>query len=462
MRVQTQYTIAEGGDGRWYSGRVGRLFGNNRCKIYYDDGPLPSTSPVLAGWQELEWHPGHLFSEHSMPSVSRADHTGDPDLQLTEHQSASGEISHQVVQQEEATEYFAALASFARSVFKKTIFQAFMFLCLFIALFAADVFVIINVNNDVVLDSILTVLILAWEPNESMLHRVTYSCSFYFWMDLLGILSVPLDHSLVVNALPSGLDSNTAIMRAARMAKLGARAGRFTKLVKLLRFLPFMQQTNAGGTAKVISATLNVALSMRVSLLIILMVLVLPLFSLATFPENDYSMTMWVQMISDTASVEPQYLEEVLGNFTLFYQSSNYFPFQASIDYQNGTVVTRSLGEAPARPRASIQLQAGQTTAFFNFTSPQQVDAVLNCLLMVTIMVLMVLSALFLSNTVSHIVLTPLESATQRSVVEWEAAAGSRPSYGRQHFQVDGGAGDQVRGRFGGRRRPGWRGRLWH
>ncbi|CAK8995303.1 ANK_REP_REGION domain-containing protein [Durusdinium trenchii] len=222
----------------------------------------------------------------------------------------------------------------------------------------------------------------------------------------------------VVNALPSGLDSNTAIMRAAcdpsnglraRMAKLGARAGRFTKLVKLLRFLPFMQQTNAGGTAKVISATLNVALSMRVSLLIILMVLVLPLFSLATFPENDYSMTMWVQMISDTASVEPQYLEEVLGNFTLFYQSSNYFPFQASIDYQNGTVVTRSLGEAPARPRASIQLQAGQTTAFFNFTSPQQVDAVLNCLLMVTIMVLMVLSALFLSNTVSHIVLTPLE-----------------------------------------------------
>ena len=25
----------------------------------------------------------------------------------------------------------------------------------------------------------------------------TYTCSFYFWMDLLGILSVPLDHSLV-------------------------------------------------------------------------------------------------------------------------------------------------------------------------------------------------------------------------------------------------------------------------
>ena len=210
-----------------------------------------------------------------------------------------------------------------------------------------------------VLDSILIVLLLAFMLEfcvQLLAYRRTYSCSFYFWMDMLGILSVPLDYSLVVNALPNGLDSNTTIMRAARMAKLGARAGRFTKMVKLLRFLPFMQQTSAGGTAKVISATLNVALSMRVSLLIILMVLVLPLFSLATFPENDYSMTMWVQMIGgmprlkqrawrrgDTATVEPEYLEEavvsksfllnllvqVLGNFTSFYQGSSYYPYQA-------------------------------------------------------------------------------------------------------------------------------------
>eukprot|EP00438_Fugacium_kawagutii_P005223 Skav210771 [mRNA] locus=scaffold3765:39879:45803:+ [translate_table: standard] len=38
MRVQTNYTVAEGGDGRWYAGKVTRLYGNNRCRIYYDDG----------------------------------------------------------------------------------------------------------------------------------------------------------------------------------------------------------------------------------------------------------------------------------------------------------------------------------------------------------------------------------------------------------------------------------------
>lgn len=84
----------------------------------------------------------------------------------------------------------------------------------------------------------------------------------------------------------------------------------------------------------------------------------------------------------------------------------------------------------------------------------------LNCLLMVTIMVLrtrhvmltvastslvdmilaarMVVSALFLSNTVSHIVLTPLESGPIDSDVAalFEAAPGPRAPYGGQYLQI--------------------------
>eukprot|EP00439_Symbiodinium_sp_Y106_P014980 s382_g2.t1 len=326
------------------------------------------------------------------------------------------------------TEYFAALGEVARTVFKNQFFQGLMLFCLFVALFVADVFVIINVSSDVVLDAVLVFLMAAFLLEfviQLLAYPRGYTCSFYFWMDLLGILSVPLDHSLVVNALPSGLDSNAVVMRAARMAKLGARAGRFTKLVKLLRFLPFMQQTSSGGTARVISATLNVALSMRVSLLIILMVLVLPLFSLATFPENDFSMRMWVETVSDTATLEVQYLDEVLANFTAFYSSSSYFPFQISVDYGNGTVAARSLrSETPSRSRATVEIQAAGTStmASFDFTQPQQVDSICNCLLIAgslafSLLVprgigarLMVISALFLSNTVTHIVLTPLEA----------------------------------------------------
>merc|ERR1719478_664401 len=96
-----------------------------------------------------------------------------------------------------------------------------------------------------------------------------------------------------------GVSQNVAIMRAARVAKLGARAGRFTKLVKLLRFLPGMRQQVADtGTAKVISTELMTALSTRVSCLIIVMVMVLPTFSMVTYPEQDFSLRGWPQTIS--------------------------------------------------------------------------------------------------------------------------------------------------------------------
>jgi len=37
-RVQTQYTRDEGGDDRWYSGTITKVFANNRASIRYDDG----------------------------------------------------------------------------------------------------------------------------------------------------------------------------------------------------------------------------------------------------------------------------------------------------------------------------------------------------------------------------------------------------------------------------------------
>merc|ERR1719343_1740314 len=39
-RVKTQYTRAEGGDDRWYSGTIVKVFANDRAKIKYDDGDV--------------------------------------------------------------------------------------------------------------------------------------------------------------------------------------------------------------------------------------------------------------------------------------------------------------------------------------------------------------------------------------------------------------------------------------
>merc|ERR1719160_1599914 len=102
----------------------------------------------------------------------------------------------------------------------------------------------------------------------------------------------------VVLSLAAGSGANNVdlvVLRAARAAKLGARAGRLSRVVKLLRFLPFL--TGAKGnqpvshTARVISNQLTNVLSTRVSCLTILLVVTLPLFSLYSYPEEDYSLT---------------------------------------------------------------------------------------------------------------------------------------------------------------------------
>mmetsp|Transcript_21785 Transcript_21785/g.57570 ORF Transcript_21785/g.57570 Transcript_21785/m.57570 type:complete len:736 (+) Transcript_21785:3-2210(+) len=239
----------------------------------------------------------------------------------------------------------------------------------------------------------------------------TYTFSFFFWMDLIGLFSVPMDHSLVVNALPTSLD-NAVVLRAARMAKLGARASRFTKLVKFLRFLPGMKETANAGTAKVISRSLNMSLSTRVSCLIVLMVIVLPLFELAAYPQYDFSMAMWLDLIHDTAHMYPDEVLEVVGDFEAFYRDRSYFPFEIVWDYQNGTTPSLALSGGPPNHRRSeikVKGEAGSTYAMFNFRGVHKVDSICNVLLILTILVLMLGSGLVLSNTVSSIVLTPLE-----------------------------------------------------
>merc|ERR1719379_1417395 len=93
---------------------------------------------------------------------------------------------------------------------------------------------------------------------------------------------------------------NLMLLRAARAAKLGARAGRLSRVLKILRFLPFMRNNDKSDVAmaRVISNQLSNLLATRVACLTIILVIILPLFGLVTFPEDDFSMRTWVERIS--------------------------------------------------------------------------------------------------------------------------------------------------------------------
>jgi len=306
------------------------------------------------------------------------------------------------------------LRALCRRCNRSRAFQSLMFACLLLALFLPDLWVLMDVSSNAVLDVLLVAILLAFLAEFAVqaigLSRA-YTCTFFFWMDLVGVVSVPLDHSLVTSLMPQGLD-NAVVMRAARMAKLGARAGRFTKLVKLLRFLPGFQEQGSAGTAKVISGKLNMALSTRVSCLIIVMVMLLPLFELLTYPEADFSMRVWADRLREQALEAPELLSEVLGDLELFYLDEGHYPFEASVELADGSSsLVRLSRPVPARERNRVQVRAaeGSTYLSFSFKGPNQVDALCNCLLITTIMVLMVASGLVLMNSVSSIVLVPLE-----------------------------------------------------
>jgi len=300
-----------------------------------------------------------------------------------------------------------------------------MFTALLAALFLPDVWILANRDTNADLDIVLTVVLVAFLV-ELVVQAVgltrTYFGSFFFWMDLLGAASLLLDLSYlpVAKNFDQGGDSvsnNVVIMRAARIAKLGARAGRFTRLVKLLRFLPGMrEQGTDAGTAKVISARLITALSTRVSCLIIVMVMVMPLFSMWTYPEQDWSMKSWLDILEKTVLRHPERLEQQLEKFQSFYEDLDFYPWSLRAK-DNSTLSVEALSKLPwISPRGpptrrgnSIRQESALIVCEFNFKKPNQIDSLMNLLLLLVVMVLMVGFSLVLSNSVSAIVLRPLE-----------------------------------------------------
>jgi len=307
-------------------------------------------------------------------------------------------------------------------------FQLTMLMALLSALFLPDLWILFdrpdNSDLDVVLTNVL-VLFLAELVVQSIGHFRTYWCSFFFWMDVLGAGSLLLDLSYLPIPLTSqssgDMSNNVVIMRMARVAKLGARAGRFTKLVKLLRFLPGLSEKGANiGTAKLISSRLTTMLSTRASCLIIVIVMIMPLFSIWTFPEQDWSTTAWLEILEGMSAMEGKQFKEQLDLFVGFYSDKGYFPYL--INSKLGVSLSVSAAAAlpwpssiPERRRAPkralnfVRFETASLVCDFSFKQPTQMQSLMNILLMVFIMLLMVGFSLVLSNSVSAIVLQPLE-----------------------------------------------------
>merc|ERR1719424_1584997 len=126
------------------------------------------------------------------------------------------------------------------------IYSAIMGFALFFALTGGALFQIFNLPDDPwnpVLDGLMIFITACFMLDLSVLtyNDRQYPNSFYFWMDILGTISMIFEISYLlgpagkINTPDASVD--TTVMRAARTAKIGARSGRLVKLLKCLSFI---------------------------------------------------------------------------------------------------------------------------------------------------------------------------------------------------------------------------------
>lgn len=338
-----------------------------------------------------------------------------------------------------------------RRFLRGKIFTIITMFALFAALFFADLCIVGQVSTNTLPDLVLTVvfIIFALEFVGLAATDPSYILSFFFWMDLLGTVSMIFDISFLVGTSAeesekySGQrgEENLIVVRAARATKLGARAGRLSRVMKLLRFLPFVSngtQDDDVKMARVISNQLTNVLSTRVAFLTICIVVVLPIFGMFTYPEVDDSMSAWTQLLSqnveelhDAAYAVPENvvvtaaarerLHVELDRFAKFYYDNSYGPFKVCFGRKVGDeghfdcldselpMTFPTTFKEPGRKGSIRDIGENRFQASFDLSTPRQMESLANIGLIFFIIIVMVVFGLVTSSSISVIALQPLE-----------------------------------------------------
>jgi len=328
--------------------------------------------------------------------------------------------------------------------------------CLFSALFLYDAFILLQVPSNTELDVALTLVLVVFlfELCGLALTDRAYPGGFFFWMDLIGTLSMLFDISYLLGTdatspeqvRESSAKDNIVLVRAARTARLGARAGRLTRVLKLLRFMPCLYVPEDGeGDVKVarsITGRLNNVMAQRVAFLTICIVVMMPVFNVFQYPESDRSFTSWARLLAvsveqarQAALASPGSTEAVLlstrldselQRFSDFYGEKQYGPYRVCygqvlpgtdvFDCQPlqlaGQVLALPMDSSfqhPKRQASVREVSSDSFQAFYDMSLVEAQEATANMASLVLVITVMLGFGLLMSNSIAVVALTPLE-----------------------------------------------------
>lgn len=331
--------------------------------------------------------------------------------------------------------YRSQWAAKLRKVMNGWVVTVTMIVALVLALFLPDLWVIFGVNSNYELDIVLlsvmalfTVELVALSSTDA-----TYLLSFFFFMDIVGTVSMIFDLSLfplgadATSPKKLAVDSRTQLVffKATRAAKVGARAGRLTRVLRILEFLPLMGRgavmDETKGIGSTISNALTNVLATRVAFMTLILVMALPLFGLFDFPQIDNSPKSWTERLS--SNINRGYAADLAAEFKMmadfYYRNTRIGPFKACLGSPDrGDEIffcTDALDDWT--PRASEPARKGSiaivyTNTFmlaFNMHQVLVTDAWLSMAVMLFIILIMVFSGNALSRVVNDLAVRPLE-----------------------------------------------------
>jgi len=182
--------------------------------------------------------------------------------------------------------------------------------------------------------------------------------------------------------------------------------------VKLLRFLNGSQESRADGvgTAKGLTRVLVSRLSILVSCLIIILLVVLPLFEIIKYPEQDWAIQMWAAQVADAIreGASDGEVSQIIEDFRTSFHDKSYHPH--SLFWQNGSSQVMLWGSrATLWPRDERAVISGDVTVKFDFAGVNRQEAGTNLASISFTIGLMVGFTSMISQSVSRIALVPLE-----------------------------------------------------
>lgn len=323
--------------------------------------------------------------------------------------------------------------------------QLFLITCLMLSLFLSDSWTLGNApdSDNEALYSILIAIIIIFTFETTILTFVQsgYYLSFFFWMDIVGTLSIFLDVGWIASLfLPSSSNATGSILRATRAAKLGARYGRLIRLFKLMRFLKYLpcfasqrvqEKEPTMSAVRKVSNELSSVLSLRVAALVMILVIVVPflgynpvdnsgqawantasfilsnntpsdnLYELNSFADkmNDFFMTTDTNLVSFT--VDCPWLPAT-SKFIRNYKTRDVLREDNRVFFKSDYHVSEDFHSSSTSTRYPISVVVDSTY-------PNSMDALYGIIIIIlVIFVLFSFSASF-QNAVDALVVTPLE-----------------------------------------------------